>query len=70
MSTDREASDLYRVRKTLCQMLNDRGYNIADDDLHMDLEEFKSTFSDGMTSRIKCPLPLTPAPTGRVPDPR
>jgi hypothetical protein len=42
---DREASDLYRVRKTLCQMLNDRGYVISDDDLLMTLAEFKGLFT-------------------------
>lgn len=53
MSADKEASDVYRVRKTLCQMLNDRGYNISDDDLHMTLEEFKGEFTDSVSGRIK-----------------
>ena len=45
MADEREASDLYRVRKTLCQMLNDRGYVISDDDLHITLQEFKDLFT-------------------------
>ena len=58
MSSEREASDLYRVRKTLCQMLNDRGYIIGEDDLTLTLEEFKQQFSDDDNKivREKCQI--------------
>jgi DNA-directed RNA polymerase I, II, and III subunit RPABC1 len=56
--SEREASDLYRVRKTLCQMLNDRGYIIGEDDLTLTLEEFKQQFSDDDNKivREKCQI--------------
>ena len=53
---DRDASDLYRVRKTLCQMLNDRKYVISDDDLHMTLDDFKGLFT-GDGGKIACAPP-------------
>lgn len=55
---DREASDLYRVRKTLCQMLKDRGYVISDDDLLMTLDEFKGLFTGdgGKIARERCQI--------------
>lgn len=55
---DRDASDLYRVRKTLCQMLNDRKYVISDDDLHMTLDDFKGLFTGdgGKIARERCQI--------------
>ncbi|BDA50058.1 DNA-directed RNA polymerases I, II, and III subunit RPABC1 [Coccomyxa sp. Obi] len=37
---------LYRIRKTCLEMLNDRGYLIAQDELHMTKEGFKDRFGD------------------------
>ncbi|KAK9903534.1 hypothetical protein WJX75_008157 [Coccomyxa subellipsoidea] len=37
---------LYRIRKTCLEMLNDRGYLIAQDELHMSKEGFKDRFGD------------------------
>ena len=55
---ERECSDLYRVRKTLCQMLDDRGYVISEDDLTMNLTEFKEMFvgDNGKVSRERCQI--------------
>ena len=55
---DRESSDLYRVRKTLCQMLDDRGYVISEEDLTMNLTEFKDLFmgDNGKISRERCQI--------------
>jgi hypothetical protein len=65
---DREASDLYRVRKTLCQMLNDRGYVISDDDLLMTLAEFKGLFTGdgGKIAYASGGLPLWRAKSWRL----
>ena len=55
---ERESSDLYRVRKTLCQMLDDRGYVIEEDDLTMSLADFKELFTgdNGKISRERCQI--------------
>jgi len=41
-----DASRLFRVRRTLCELLSDRGYAISDEDLKMTKEGFISKFSD------------------------
>jgi DNA-directed RNA polymerase I, II, and III subunit RPABC1 len=55
---ERESSDLYRVRKTLCQMLDDRGYVISEDDLTMNLTDFKELFTgeNGKVARERCQI--------------
>ena len=55
---ERESSDLYRVRKTLCQMLDDRGYVISEEDLTMNLTDFKELFmgDNGKISRERCQI--------------
>ena len=63
---DREASDLFRVRKTLCQMLDDRGYVISEEDLTMALTGeggFRELFT-GEDGKVACapPAPSLAAP--------
>lgn len=35
-----EVTRLYRIRKTLMEMLNDRGYMVTDSDINMTKDEF------------------------------
>jgi len=41
-----EISKLWRVRKTMHEMLRDRGYNVEEGDLKMTVEEFRETFGN------------------------
>ncbi|KAL0224194.1 hypothetical protein P9112_003584 [Eukaryota sp. TZLM1-RC] len=41
-----ESSRLFRVRKTVLQMLNDRGYRVLPEDLEESIEDFRSKFGD------------------------
>lgn len=43
MSND-EATRLWRVRKTVCQMLAARSYLVPDDDKNIDLPNFKNKY--------------------------
>ncbi|RPB24954.1 RPB5 subunit of DNA-directed RNA polymerase [Terfezia boudieri ATCC MYA-4762] len=43
---DREASRLWRVRRTVHEMVRDRGYEIADEEINMTLSIFRSTYCD------------------------
>jgi DNA-directed RNA polymerase I, II, and III subunit RPABC1 len=44
-SQDRDISRLYRVHRTLHQMMSDRGYIVQEDHLAMSLEQFKSKYA-------------------------
>jgi DNA-directed RNA polymerase I, II, and III subunit RPABC1 len=46
--TEEEITRLYRVRKTLMQMLKDRDYVIVDHDLNMTLSQFKNKHGENM----------------------
>mmetsp|Transcript_5444 Transcript_5444/g.23142 ORF Transcript_5444/g.23142 Transcript_5444/m.23142 type:complete len:213 (-) Transcript_5444:772-1410(-) len=48
---DQEIRRLFRVRKTLHEMLIDRGYIVVSDDLKMTLEEFSQRFHDAGFAR-------------------
>lgn len=41
-------SKLWRVRRTVSQMLNDREYLVAQEDIALPLERFKENFQAGM----------------------
>ena len=45
-------SRLWRVRKTLAQMLSDRDYVVLDEDEKMSFDEFKEKF--GATAGLRC----------------
>ena len=40
-----EATTMFKVRKTVFQMLRDRGYTVSDQSFNQTLEDFKSTFN-------------------------
>jgi hypothetical protein len=42
-----ESSRLYRIRKTILEMLSDRKYNISEEDLNESLEQFRAKFEMG-----------------------
>lgn len=46
--TEEEITRLYRVRKTVMQMLKDRDYVIVDHDLNMTLSQFKNKYGENM----------------------
>ncbi|KAL9234603.1 hypothetical protein vseg_009457 [Gypsophila vaccaria] len=43
-SIDEEIVRLYRVRKTIMQMLNDRGYSVTDDEINMTRHQFDELY--------------------------
>ena len=45
-----ELSNLWRVRKTIHAMLNERGYLLTQEDMNMTMEEFKTHFGDNPPS--------------------
>ncbi|ODV64274.1 DNA-directed RNA polymerase core subunit RPB5 [Ascoidea rubescens DSM 1968] len=46
--TEREASRLWRVYKTVKEMVRDRGYNISREEIEISLDEFKRNVCDSM----------------------
>ncbi|KAL7747275.1 DNA-directed RNA polymerases II 24 kDa polypeptide (RNA polymerase II subunit 5) [Sorochytrium milnesiophthora] len=53
MSDDRETTRLYRVYRTLKQMLRDRGYTVLQSDLDTSLEEFSTRYApSGTVNRV------------------
>ena len=49
MDTD-EATILYKVRKTVFQLLRDRGYIVSDQSCNQSLEDFKANFNGSRES--------------------
>ena len=45
LSVDRETSRLWRVHRTVHQLVHDRGYVVSQAELEMSLQEFTSTFA-------------------------
>lgn len=48
-ASDEEITNLYRVRKTVTQMLNDRGYFVTDDEMNMTKQQFIQHYGGNMT---------------------
>lgn len=46
--SEEEITKLFRVRKTVLQMLKDRGYFVGDFELDMSREQFKKKFGESM----------------------
>ena len=44
-SVDRETTRLWRVSKTVHQLVHDRGYVVSQTELEMSLQEFITTFA-------------------------
>ncbi|CAO1614520.1 unnamed protein product [Sympodiomycopsis kandeliae] len=54
MEDDREISRLWRVNRTIHELVKDRGFLVADHEINMSLDEFKATFaSSGAVDRQK-----------------
>ena len=57
MDDEAEIFKLWRIRKTILQLCNDRGYIVTTDELEQTLEQFKQTYgerpSQGEPSRSK-----------------
>jgi len=41
-----EAAKLFRIRKTIAEMLFDRGYNVTKEELEMTIDQFKDTYGE------------------------
>lgn len=46
--SEEEITKLFRVRKTLMQMLKDRGYYVGDLDIEMSRNQFRNKYGDNM----------------------
>lgn len=46
--TDEEVTRLHRIRKTVMQMLKDRGYFVGDFEIEMSKEQFRQKYGDSM----------------------
>jgi DNA-directed RNA polymerases I, II, and III subunit RPABC1 len=52
MASD-ELTRLFRVRRTICELLQERKYNVSDENLNMTIENFRDNYSrDGNIDRI------------------
>lgn len=47
MDSDRELARLWRVSKTVHEMIRDRGYEVADYEINMSFDDFKETYGGG-----------------------
>ncbi|KAN0061216.1 DNA-directed RNA polymerases II 24 kDa polypeptide (RNA polymerase II subunit 5) [Thecaphora frezii] len=45
MEDDRETARLWRVNKTIHELVRDRGYQVADEEYNIDLETFKAEYA-------------------------
>jgi DNA-directed RNA polymerase I, II, and III subunit RPABC1 len=46
MDDENETERLWKIRKTILQLCNDRGYLVTSDELEQTLEQFKQTYGD------------------------
>ncbi|WFD01526.1 DNA-directed RNA polymerases II 24 kDa polypeptide (RNA polymerase II subunit 5) [Malassezia obtusa] len=45
MNEEREAARLWRINRTIHELVADRGYEVADEEINMDLDTFKAEMS-------------------------
>ena len=50
MNYEDEIEKLWRIRKTVLQMCNDRGYIVTSEELEQTLDQFKETYSDRLSN--------------------
>ncbi|GAA6015002.1 hypothetical protein JCM10207_008699 [Rhodosporidiobolus poonsookiae] len=53
---ERETARLFRVSRTVHELVNDRGYAIAEDELKMSLDDFKQMYAAGGTAIDKAKI--------------
>ncbi|WFD38621.1 DNA-directed RNA polymerases II 24 kDa polypeptide (RNA polymerase II subunit 5) [Malassezia japonica] len=54
MNEEREAARLWRINRTIHELVADRGYEVADEEINMDLDSFKAQFStNGVIDRSR-----------------
>ncbi|KIY43770.1 RPB5 subunit of DNA-directed RNA polymerase [Fistulina hepatica ATCC 64428] len=46
--SDDDSARLWRVNRTIHELVRDRGYAVADEELNIDLQTFRNTYSNGM----------------------
>lgn len=46
--SEEEITRLYRIRRTVMQMLRDRDYLVTESEINMTKEQFKSTYGENM----------------------
>ncbi|WFC99079.1 DNA-directed RNA polymerases II 24 kDa polypeptide (RNA polymerase II subunit 5) [Malassezia yamatoensis] len=52
MNEEREAARLWRINRTIHELVADRGYEVADEEINMDLDTFKAEMStNGVVDR-------------------
>ncbi|KAG9015929.1 DNA-directed RNA polymerases II 24 kDa polypeptide (RNA polymerase II subunit 5) [Tulasnella sp. 427] len=50
---DREVARLWKINRTIHELVRDRGYEVAEEDISMDLHNFKETFArNGLVDRL------------------
>jgi DNA-directed RNA polymerase I, II, and III subunit RPABC1 len=49
MDDENETERLWKIRKTILQLCNDRGYLVTSDELEQTLDQFKQTYGDKPT---------------------
>ena len=50
MNIEDELEKLWKIRKTVLQMVNDRGYIVTNDELEQSFEQFKDTYGERVGS--------------------
>ena len=50
MNYEEELEKLWKIRKTVLQMVNDRGYIVTHDELEQPFDQFKETFGERLNS--------------------
>lgn len=65
-----ETHRLYLGRRTVLEMLKDRGYSVDESDINMSLAEFRSRFgevaSQDLLDRLRFSVPLLSRPSEKV----
>ncbi|GAA5906801.1 DNA-directed RNA polymerase core subunit RPB5 [Sporobolomyces salmoneus] len=53
---ERETARLFRVNRTIHELVKDRGYQISDDEIKMNLEDFKAQYASGTNALDKAKI--------------
>ncbi|TFK27159.1 DNA-directed RNA polymerase I [Coprinopsis marcescibilis] len=70
MADSDAAAKLWKVRRTVCEMVKDRGYLVSDDEINMSLEQFRANYETGLgtidRSQICFPCTLATDPSQQI----